>query len=88
MPYQKARRLVIVASSKSFDQEVIGDWEAEGFEVRFEPVRDGTRASMRSIESIADSLEEGEKYAIVSIFNILNLHYHFKAILAIFVSQR
>lgn len=67
MPRQKARRLVIAASGQSFDQKIIGDWEAEGFEVRFEPVRDGTKASMRSIESIADSLEEGEKYAIVSV---------------------
>ena len=86
MPYQEARRLVIAATSQSFDQETIGNWEAEGFEVHFESVTDGNRASIRSIESIADSLEEGEKYAIVSIFIIINLRHVFKDILAIAIS--
>ena len=58
-------RLVIAASSQSFDQEIISHWQEEGFEVRFEPVRDASRSSIRSIESIGDTLEAGEKYAIV-----------------------
>jgi hypothetical protein len=61
-----APRLVIAASSQSFDQAVISHWQEEHYDVRFEPVRDGTSASIRSIESIGDSLDQGEKYAIVS----------------------
>lgn len=61
-----APRLVIAANSQSFDPVIISHWEEEGFEVRFEPVRDDSRSSIRSIESIGDSLERGEKYAIVS----------------------
>jgi hypothetical protein len=61
-----APRLVIAASSQSFDRVIISHWEEEGFEVRFEPVRDDSRSSIRSIESIGDSLESGEKFAVVS----------------------
>lgn len=61
-----APRLVIAASSQSFDQTIISHWQDEGFEVRFEPVRDDSRSSITSIESIGDTLEAGEKYAIVS----------------------
>jgi hypothetical protein len=60
-----APRVVIAASSQSFDQTIISHWEEEAFEVRFEPVRDDSRSSIRSIESIGDSLDRGEKYAIV-----------------------
>lgn len=35
--------------------------------MRFEPVRDASRSSIRSIESIGDSLEGEEKYAVVSL---------------------
>ena len=61
-----APRLVIAANSQSFDQVTISHWQEEGYEVRFEPVRDESRSSIRSIESISDTLNEGQKYAIVS----------------------
>ena len=61
-----APRLVIAANSQSFDQTIISHWQEEGFEVRFEPVRDDSKSSIRSIESIGDTLESGEKYAVVS----------------------
>ncbi len=61
-----APRLVLAANSQSFDQTIISHWQEEGFEVRFEPVGDDSKSSMRSIESIGESLETGEKYAIVS----------------------
>ena len=61
-----APRLVIAANSQSFDQIIVSHWQEEGFEVRFEPVRDDSKSSIRSIESIGDTLESGEKYAIVS----------------------
>jgi len=61
-----APRLVIAANSQSFDQVIISHWQEEGFEVRFEPVHDDSKPSIRSIESIGDSLENGEKYAVVS----------------------
>lgn len=60
-------RLVIAASSQSFDPITISHWEEEGFEVRFEAVRDASKASIRSIESIGDTLENGERYAIVGL---------------------
>jgi hypothetical protein len=63
--FEMAPRLVIAASSQSFDQTIISHWGEEGYEVRFEPVRDDSRSSIRSIESIGDSLDSGEKYAIV-----------------------
>lgn len=62
-------RLVIAASSQSFDPVALSYWEDEGFDVRFEPVRDASRSSIRSIESIGDSLEGGEKFAVVSLFS-------------------
>ena len=35
-----APRLVIAGNSQSFDQVIISHWQEEGYEVRFEPVRD------------------------------------------------
>jgi hypothetical protein len=64
--HKMAPRLVIAANSQSFDQTIISHWQEEGFEVRFEPVRDESKSSIRSIESIGDTLESGEKYAVVS----------------------
>jgi hypothetical protein len=61
-----APRLVLAANSQSFDQTIISYWQEEGYEVRFEPVLDDSKSSIRSIESIGDSLESGEKYAVVS----------------------
>src|ERR1700736_2193042 len=70
-----APRLVLAANSQSFDQNIISHWQEEGFEVRFEPVRDDSKSSIRSIESIADSLEDGEKYAVVSFLQADTKHY-------------
>jgi len=67
-----APRLVLAASSQSFDQTIISHWQEEGFEVRFEPVRDDSKSSIRSIENIGDTLDNGDKYAIVSRFTASN----------------
>jgi hypothetical protein len=63
-------RLLIAASSRNFDPVIISHWQEEGFDVCFEPVIDGSRSSINSIESIGDTLENGERYAIVSPFVI------------------
>jgi hypothetical protein len=72
-----APRLVLAASSQSFDQTIISHWQEEGFEVRFEPVRDDSKSSIRSIESIGDTLENGEKYAVVSTIGPQHLRLEF-----------
>lgn len=58
-------RLVIAASSETFDHATIHRWKHEGFDVHYEHVHGDSRSSIYAVEAHGDNLESGESYAIV-----------------------
>lgn len=58
-------RLVIAASSETFDHATIHRWKHEGFDVHYEHVHGDSRSSIYAVEAHGDNLEAGESYAIV-----------------------
>lgn len=62
-------RLVIAsdASEANFDKVIIQHWEEEGFEVYFKTLSSASKSAIHAIEYIGDTLEHGERYAIVSL---------------------
>ncbi|OBT88821.1 hypothetical protein VE02_03137 [Pseudogymnoascus sp. 03VT05] len=59
-------RLVIAASSETFDHAIIHRWKHEGFDVHYEHVHGGSRSSTYAVEAHGDNLEPGENYAIIA----------------------
>jgi hypothetical protein len=57
--------LVLTSPSPTFDPIVISHWREEGFNVLYKHFTDA-RASISSIESSSEDLEDGEKYVIES----------------------
>ncbi|OBT66592.1 hypothetical protein VE03_03928 [Pseudogymnoascus sp. 23342-1-I1] len=58
--------LVVAASTETFDTAILRRWTDEGFDVHYEQVHGGSRSSTFAVEAHGDSLESGERYAIVA----------------------
>lgn len=72
--------LVIAGSTETFDPAVLQRWTDEGFDVHYEQVHGGSRSSTFAVEAHGDSLEPGERYAIVSYLLPLSLHLLLRAV--------
>jgi hypothetical protein len=59
--------LVIAASTPSFDPVLLQQWKDESFDVHFKHVHGDSRSATYSVESVGETLEDGEKYAIVRL---------------------
>lgn len=59
-------RVVVTAEDQEFDSTTLQNWEAEGFQVSYLPFTTSNRKIyIEQIQDVAESLELGEKYAIV-----------------------
>lgn len=57
--------LVIAASAQYFDPIILQQWADEGFAVHYERVHGDSRSNTFAVEAHGDTLEAGEKYAVV-----------------------
>lgn len=58
-------RVVVTAEDPEFDRTTLQNWAAEGFEVSYLPFTTSRKAYIQQFQDLAESLELGEKYAIV-----------------------
>lgn len=58
-------RVVVTAEDQEFDNTTLQNWIAEGFEVSYLPFTTNRKAYIEKFQDVAESLELGEKYAIV-----------------------
>ncbi|KAK4997569.1 hypothetical protein LTR66_003048 [Elasticomyces elasticus] len=71
-------RLYITSDTRGFDPTTLEAWRAEGFDVTYLPYDGDVEAYGRVLRHLADEMERGERYAIVSSLRSL-LHRHVSA---------
>lgn len=67
--------MVLSAADNEFDQETVQAWKEEGFHVTYLPCVSTRKDFERELQVVADSLELGEKYAIVGLLFSYLLNY-------------
>lgn len=60
-------KVVITAEDHEFDENIIRNWRAEGFEVSYLPFVGSRKDYVRSLQHLPDRLELGDDYAIVGL---------------------
>lgn len=61
----KTAHVVLTADTADFDDEVIGLWRAEGFDVQYVPLIDGGPDFIGRVHAVGDSFGVSEQYGIV-----------------------
>ena len=64
---QTPPKLVLTSQDAEFDPVTIRNWHAEGFKVTYLPYTGTQKEFERALQLLPDSLELGEKYAIVGL---------------------
>lgn len=64
-----SHKLIVTAEERDFDPVTIQHFREESFQVTYLPFppASATKGYEQSLQGLADSLEEGEKYAIVGM---------------------
>lgn len=70
----KVVHVIIAAESEDFAEEVIQQWQAEGFNVLYVPFGNGGKDFVARVKYVGDNVGVGEQYAVVgNIHHSLNL---------------
>lgn len=66
----KVVHVIIAAESEDFAEEVIQQWQAEGFNVLYVPFGNGGKDFVARVKYVGDNVGVGEQYAVVG-----NIHH-------------
>lgn len=58
-------RLCVTSDTEDFDEEILSNFQDEGFQVSYLPYTGNKSSYQRQLQHLADPLELGETYAIV-----------------------